>query len=122
MPYRDRPIEKLYWSIGEVALDLGVNTSVIRYWERELGTLKPKRNGKGDRTYTKQDIAQLREVHRLLRQRGYTMQGAKEHIRKGGIETNGHLAVRDRLLRVREGLMALRATLVGAASGEPVEA
>jgi murein DD-endopeptidase MepM/ murein hydrolase activator NlpD len=49
MPYKEKTIEKLYWSIGEVAEQLGVNTSLIRYWEKEFGTLRPKRTGKGDR-------------------------------------------------------------------------
>ncbi len=70
MPYKEKTIEKLYWSIGEVAEQLGVNTSLIRYWEKEFGTLRPKRTGKGDRLYTKKDIEQLQRIQHLVKEKG----------------------------------------------------
>ncbi len=111
MPYKGRAIGKLYWAIGEVAAELGVNTSLIRYWEKEIGTVLPRRNGKGDRLYTRKDIEQLRRIHHLVKAQGFTLQGAKERLRNGGgvpaPERQDEL--RERLLRVREALVQLRA-------------
>ena len=64
MPLKEKTIERMYWSIGEVADTLGVNTSLLRYWEKEFGTLRPKRTNKGDRLYTKDDIATIRGIQR----------------------------------------------------------
>ena len=113
MPYKERPIEKLYFSIGEVADELGVNTSQIRYWEKEFGMLRPRRDSKGDRKFTQDDIRKLRLVHYLLKQRGFTIQGAREHLRNDPdkVETMGELG--DRLRRMRDLLVQLRSTLDG---------
>jgi DNA-binding transcriptional MerR regulator len=112
MPWKEKTIEKLYWSIGEVAEQLGVNTSLIRYWEKEFGTLKPKRTGKGDRLYTKKDIEQLQRIQHLVKEKGFTLQGAREQLRKADqAEQTATLdieALRDRLLDVRSRLVALR--------------
>ncbi len=112
MPWKEKTIEKLYWSIGEVAERLGVNTSLIRYWEKEFGTLKPKRTGKGDRLYTKKDIDQLQRIQHLVKEKGFTLQGAREQLRKADqVEEAAMLdidALRDRLLEIRTKLVALR--------------
>jgi DNA-binding transcriptional MerR regulator len=112
MPWKEKTIEKLYWSIGEVAEQLGVNTSLIRYWEKEFGTLKPKRTGKGDRLYTKKDIEQLQRIQHLVKEKGFTLQGAREQLRKTDqVEVATLLdldALRDRLLEIRTKLVALR--------------
>ena len=114
MPWKEKTIEKLYWSIGEVAEQLGVNTSLIRYWEKEFGTLKPKRTDKGDRLYTKKDIEQLQRIQHLVKEQGFTLQGAREQLRKTDrIEVASTLdidALRDRLLEIRTKLVALRDT------------
>lgn len=112
MPWKEKTIEKLYWSIGEVAEQLGVNTSLIRYWEKEFGTLKPKRTGKGDRLYTKKDIEQLQRIQHLVKEKGYTLQGAREQLRKSEqveeVATLDIDTLRDRLLEIRTKLVALR--------------
>jgi DNA-binding transcriptional MerR regulator len=82
MPLKEKTIERMYWSIGEVADELGVNTSLLRYWEKEFGTLRPKRTNKGERLYTKDDIAQLRKIQHLVKDKGFTLQGAKGQLRK----------------------------------------
>ncbi len=112
MPWKEKTIEKLYWSIGEVAEQLGVNTSLIRYWEKEFGSLKPKRTGKGDRLYTKKDIEQLQRIQHLVKEKGFTLQGAREQLRKADqIEEAAVLdigSLRDKLLEIRAKLVALR--------------
>ncbi|MBX2973359.1 MAG: MerR family transcriptional regulator [Flavobacteriales bacterium] len=116
MPWKEKTIEKLYWSIGEVAEQLGVNTSLIRYWEKEFGILKPKRTGKGDRLYTKKDIEQLQRIQHLVKEKGFTLQGAREQLRKADqMEQTATIdidALRDRLLDIRTKLVALRGTNV----------
>lgn len=111
MPWKEKTIEKLYWSIGEVAEQLGVNTSLIRYWEKEFGNLKPKRTGKGDRLYTKKDIEQLQQIQHLVKEKGFTLQGAREQLRKADtLEVAATLDVeqlRNRLLEIRTKLVAL---------------
>ena len=82
MPLKEKTIERMYWSIGEVADELGVNTSLLRYWEKEFGTLRPKRTNKGDRLYTKDDVEQLRRIQHLVKDKGFTLQGAKGQLRK----------------------------------------
>lgn len=111
MPLKEKTIGKLYWTIGEVAEQLGVNTSMLRYWEKEFGALRPKRTNKGDRLYTQDDIELVRSIHALLKDRGFTIQGAKEHLRgaKGKVDANAE--IRERLLRIRSELVQLRAQL-----------
>jgi DNA-binding transcriptional MerR regulator len=108
MPYKEKTIEKLFWSIGEVAEELGVNTSLIRYWEKEFGTIKPKRTGRGDRLYTNKDIDLLRRIHHLVKDRGFTLQGAREALRRSEPLPQDRIeVVRSTLLHVREQLMAI---------------
>ena len=106
----------MYWSIGEVADSLEVNTSLLRYWEKEFGTLRPKRTSKGDRLYTKVDIEQLRRIQHLVKEKGFTLQGAKDQLRKPEPKMavpHPELPldeVRSKLMRVRQRLMELRGT------------
>jgi len=111
MPYKERTIGKLYWTIGEVAEQLGVNTSMLRYWEKEFGMLRPKRTNRGDRLYTQDDIKLVRTIHELLKDRGFTIQGAKDHLRGAVKQVDATSEVRDRLLRIRAELLGLRELL-----------
>lgn len=114
MPYKERTVDKLYHSIGEVAERLGVNTSLIRYWEKEFGTLRPRRNGKGDRLYTMKDIAQLERIHHLVKEKGFTLNGAKEMLRENVAyrpDPGADDPIRERLMSVREKLLAWRGSL-----------
>ena len=91
-----------------------MNTSMLRYWEKEFGALRPKRTNKGDRLYTKDDIAKVRDIQHLLKERGFTIQGARDQLRKPVAPeqpTSPGLPVenlRDRLQFVRQRLLELR--------------
>ena len=74
-------LEKLYYSIGEVAEMLDVSKSLIRYWENEFDFLNPKKNKKGDRRFTKENIQQLLIIYELVKERGFTLEGAKQEIK-----------------------------------------
>ena len=113
MPYKEKTIGKLYWSIGEVAEQLNVNTSLIRYWEKEFGSLRPKRTGKGDRLYTQKDIEHLRTIQHLVKEKGFTLQGAKDQLKSGEpVEQEAQLPafpeLKVRLERVREMALSLK--------------
>lgn len=75
-------LTKLYYSIGEVAEMFNVTTSLIRYWESEFTFLRPKKNRKGDRQFTKKDIQYLERIYHLVKERGFTLEGAKKELRK----------------------------------------
>ncbi len=72
--------DKLYYGIKEVADMFGVSKSLLRYWETEFPSLKPHKNSKGDRRFTKQNIQHLQLIHSLVKEKGYTLEGAKKEI------------------------------------------
>ncbi len=76
-------LTKLYYSIGEVADMFEVNTSLIRFWEKEFTQLKPKKNKKGNRLFTVKDIDKLNSIYILVKEQGFTLDGAKSQLKKG---------------------------------------
>lgn len=72
--------EKLYYSIGEVAKMFNVNTSLIRFWEKEFDIIKPKKNKKGNRMFTTTDVDNFHSIYHLVKEKGYTLKGAKETL------------------------------------------
>ena len=101
-------ITKLYYSIGEVADMFNVNASLIRFWEKEFNEIKPKKNKKGNRLFTKKDIEKLKIIYQLVKVEGYTLEGAKLKLR-GSKEDNGSIedAV-EKLKRIKKELNELR--------------
>lgn len=73
--------EKRYYKIGEVAKAFGLNTSHIRFWEKEFKVLQPKRNAKGNRLFTKEDLENLKIIYSLVEEKGYTLEGAKAKMK-----------------------------------------
>ncbi len=73
--------KKLYYGIGEVSKAFGVNTSLIRFWEKEFDVLQPKKNAKGDRKFTPEDIKNIERIYHLVKEKGFTLAGAKEHLK-----------------------------------------
>jgi DNA-binding transcriptional MerR regulator len=106
-------VEKRYYSIGEVATMLQVNHSLIRFWESEFDVLKPKKNKKGDRQFTKQDIETLRLIYDLVKEKGYTLQGARDFIKAKGHKKQEHAEVIASLKKLRTFLSELRRGLDG---------
>ena len=87
MPYKEKKVEKLYYSIGEVAKIFDVNTSLIRFWEKEFDIIKPKKNKKGNRFFTKQDIDNFHLIYHLVKERGMTLNGAKKKLKENKDDT-----------------------------------
>jgi DNA-binding transcriptional MerR regulator len=79
---RSAEIEKIYYSIGEVAAMFDVNASLIRFWEKEFPQLQPRKNSRGNRVYTKKEIELFARIHELVKERGYTLEGAKNALRE----------------------------------------
>ncbi len=111
MPYKLKEIEKKYYTIGEVAEKFGVATSLIRFWESEFETIKPTKNKRGIRVYTKEDIDDISIVYHYVKEKGYTLQGAKELLK---IDKNKNLekieAIKS-LEKVRDFLHELKKSL-----------
>ena len=82
MPYKEREIKRKYFSIGEVASLLKVNTSLIRFWESEFEFINPKKNKKGLRKYTNEDINKLKKIYSLLKEERFTIDGARKHLKR----------------------------------------
>jgi DNA-binding transcriptional MerR regulator len=101
MLHTDRKIEKIYYTIGEVADLFEVNTSLIRFWEREFDILKPQKNKKGNRLFTRQDLDNLRIIYHLVKERGYTLQGAREKLRQNREDVVNKVTMIDSLNRIK---------------------
>ena len=100
-------MEKLYFSIGEVADMLGVSQSLLRFWETEFDCIKPHKNKKGNRSYTEQDIKLLRNIYYYTKECGFTLEGAKEQLKKKNI-VNEKTQTIDTLLNIRKFLLELK--------------
>lgn len=111
MPYKEKPITKLYYSIGEVAKMFDVNSSLIRYWENEFEILKPKKNAKGNRLFTQQDVDNLKVIYHLVKERGFTLDGAKKKLRENREDTVQNEEIVERLKEIRNFLVELRNNL-----------
>lgn len=79
--------EKRYYSIGELAKAFDVNASLIRFWDKEFDILKPKKNAKGNRMFTPEDVKNLQLIYHLVKERGFTLDGAKVHLKEGQQKT-----------------------------------
>ena len=91
MPYKEKNIEKLYYSIGEVAKMFKVSNSLIRFWENEFDILQPRKNRKGDRLFTKKDIHNIKIIFHLVKEQGFTLEGAKKKLKENKDETIGNI-------------------------------
>ncbi|MCG2419736.1 MerR family transcriptional regulator [Aequorivita sp. F47161] len=100
--------EKLYYSIGEVAEAFSVNTSLIRFWEKEFDVLKPKKNAKGNRKFTPQDIKNLELIYHLVKERGFTLEGAKIHLKENKQKTLDQFQIIRKLESVKAELLKIK--------------
>ena len=109
MPYKEQKIEKLFYSIGEVAEMFGLNESTLRYWETEFPFLKPKTSGPAKvRQYQEKDIEQIKLIHNLVKVRGFKLAAAKKVINNNRQGVDMTADVLSRLINVRDELQTLR--------------
>ncbi len=111
MPYKEKKVEKLYYSIGEVAEIFGVNASLIRFWEKEFDIIKPKKNKKGNRFFTRQDIDNIQLIYHLVKEKGLTLNGAKKKIKENKDDTNNNHEVIKTLTEIKTLLLEIKDSL-----------
>jgi DNA-binding transcriptional MerR regulator len=93
--------DKRYYSIGEVAKAFDVNASLIRFWDKEFDILKPKKNAKGNRMFTPEDVKNLQLIFHLVKERGFTLEGAKTHLKEGQKKTLDKFDIISKLESIR---------------------
>ena len=108
MPYKEKKIEKLYYSIGEVAEMLEVPVSTIRFWENEFDILKPMKNKKGNRLFTPVDIKNLKILHHLVKEEGMTLSGAKKKQSEKWEETDYKYEINESLQKIKSMLLDIK--------------
>ena len=111
MPYKERKVEKLYYTIGEVAAMFHVNTSLIRYWEKEFDLIKPNKNKKGNRLFTQQDIDNFHIIYHLVKERGMTLKGAMKKMKDNKDEEEHNFEIIKSLEQIKIMLLEVKETL-----------
>ena len=104
-------LTKLYYSIGEVAKMFEVNTSLLRFWEKEFHQLHPKKNQRGKRLYSPKDIETFKMIYHLVKERGFTIEGARNKLKDNKSETLNTIAIAERLNHIKEELVKIKNNL-----------
>lgn len=100
--------EKRYYSIGELSKAFNVNASLIRFWDKEFDVLKPKKNAKGNRMFTPDDVKNLQLIYHLVKERGFTLEGAKVHLKEGQKKTMDKFEIIRKLEAIKTNLLYLK--------------
>jgi DNA-binding transcriptional MerR regulator len=108
MPYKEKKVEKLYYSIGEVAEMLDVPISTVRFWENEFDILKPMKNKKGNRLFTPADIKNLRIIYHLVKDEGMTLSGAKKRLSEKWDDTDYKYEINESLQKIKSILLDIK--------------
>ncbi len=103
--------EKLYYTIGEVAKAFDVNTSLLRFWEKEFSVIKPKKNAKGNRYFSKEDVRNIELIYHLVKEKGYTLEGAKVHLKSEKKQVLENFEIIRKLEKIKADLQALKNNL-----------
>lgn len=105
------PSERMFYTIGEVAKMFDVNTSLIRFWEKEFDIIQPKKNKKGNRLFTPRDVENFHVIYHLVKERGFTLQGAKEKLNQNREDTVDKAEVVRTLKKIKGFLEELKGAL-----------
>ena len=97
--------EKRYYRIGEIAKAFDVNASLIRFWDKEFEALKPKKNAKGNRRFTPEDVQNLKLIYNLVKERGYTLEGAKTYIKEAKKKPMNNFEIVEKLNEIKKILL-----------------
>ena len=108
MPYKEKKVEKLYYSIGEVAEMFNVNASLIRYWEKEFDIIKPHKNKKGNRFFTIDDIENFHLIYYLVKELGLTLKGAQKKLKENRESTINNFEAVKTLKEIKTLLLEIR--------------
>ncbi len=99
--------QKMFYTIGEIAKMFNVNTSLIRFWEKEFEIISPKKNPNGNRKFTKKDIYNFKIIYHLVKEKKFTLEGAKEKLKSDKKEFVKKIELRNKLLKVKGRIEAL---------------
>jgi DNA-binding transcriptional MerR regulator len=108
MPYKEKKVEKVYYAIGEVAEMFQVKTSLIRFWEKEFDIIKPKKNKKGNRFFTCEDIDNFHLIFHLVKERGMTLKGAQMNLKENREDVLGNFEIVKSLQDIKKMLLELK--------------
>jgi DNA-binding transcriptional MerR regulator len=108
MPLSKVPVEKMYYKIGEVAKMFNVSTSLIRFWEKEFDIIQPKKNKKGNRLFTPQDVENFHIIYHLVKERGFTLKGAQEKMNQNKQDTVDKVEIVKSLQKIKGFLLDLK--------------
>lgn len=111
MPYKEKEPERIFFNIGEVAKMFKVNTSLIRFWEKEFDILKPKKNKKGNRLFTKEDLDNLHIIYHLVKERGFKLEGAKKKLKQNKEEVVDSVEMVRGLKKIKSFLVEMKESL-----------
>jgi DNA-binding transcriptional MerR regulator len=111
MPYKEKKVEKLYYTIGEVAEMLEVPVSTVRFWENEFDVLKPMKNKKGNRLFTNTDIKNLKIIYHLLKEEGMTLSGVKKKLSEKWEETDYKFEINESLEKIKSMLLDIKGNI-----------
>src|SRR5690606_8252748 len=100
--------EKRYYSIGEIAKAFDVNASLIRFWEKEFDILKPKKNAKGNRMFTPKDLKNLKTIYHLVKEKGFTLDGAKEYLKNNKKKPLNTIEIIEKLELIKKQLLSIK--------------
>jgi len=104
-------IEKVYWTIGELAIEFQVAPSLLRHWEKEIDMIKPHKSEKGTRYYTQKDREIIRTVHHLVKEKGYTLKGAQDAVKTNFVKESGDAQLVNTLAKLKELLLKIKENL-----------
>jgi DNA-binding transcriptional MerR regulator len=107
MPYKEREINKMYYTMGEVTEMFSVNASQIRFYEKEFDILQPKKNKKGNRLFTPEDVENLKMIFHLVDDKGFTLKGAKDHLKNNSGDVKENQKIIASLERLKDFLLKL---------------
>ena len=111
MSLNNKPTQKLFYKISEVAEIFDINISAVRFWEKEFDILKPKKNKKGNRLFTHKDIENIKIIYYLLKERGFTVEGAKKKLKENKLDTIDNVQIINHLKEIKRFLAKLKEEL-----------
>ncbi|MDC1069357.1 MerR family transcriptional regulator [Flavobacteriales bacterium] len=111
MSLNNKPTQKLFYKISEVAEIFDINISAVRFWEKEFDILKPKKNKKGNRLFTHKDIENIKIIHYLLKEQGFTVEGAKKKLKENKLDTIDNVQIINHLKEIKRFLAKLKEEL-----------
>ena len=100
--------DKRYYKIGEVAKAFNVNASLLRFWDKEFEIINPKKNNKGNRMFTPEDVENIRMIYHLVKEKGFTLEGAKKKLKSNVIEVKDNHTIISKLEAIKEELIQIK--------------